>query len=273
MFLFTNNVKLKILCNKEDFINYYLTVGNTNVANNTNGINPSSLLFGNSVLPYYVYKFNSSQVVKNAFILLLSNIYDIFMDSIPYQQSVDNVQIVNLDNKILNVNLPDILLTQIGAYIGIYIQDILNWYFNIEKMIIANNQVINEASRTVTTSTNTDTIGQNQSLNKDSFNPVQNNSNATINAINTKQQAKGGLSFNNYTVNDAANWTTNTAANSENNQTTETVKELDLTQLRVLGNERMNTYLMPLFKKIGTLFWVLGDSSWNEPAVGGFNIW
>ncbi|MBR6517693.1 MAG: hypothetical protein IKT40_12755 [Bacilli bacterium] len=128
-------------------------------------------------------------------------------------------------------------------------------------MIIANNQVINEASRTVTTSTNTDTIGQNQSLNKDSFNPVQNNSNATINAINTKQQAKGGLSFNNYTVNDSANWTTNSSANSENNQTTETVKELDLTQLRVLGNERMYTYLMPLFKKIGTLFWVLGDSS------------
>ena len=33
MFLYTQNVKLKILISKEDFINYFLTVGNSNIIN------------------------------------------------------------------------------------------------------------------------------------------------------------------------------------------------------------------------------------------------
>ena len=86
-------------------------------------------------------------------------------------------------------------------------------------MITANSEVMNNATRTVNTTTNTDSIGQNQSLNKDSFNPVENQSMVSINGISTKPQDKGGLGYNSYTVNDAANWTTNTAANSENNKT------------------------------------------------------
>ncbi|MBR4485936.1 hypothetical protein IKS57_00960 [bacterium] len=72
-------------------------------------------------------------------------------------------------------------------------------------MITANSEVMNNATRTVNTTTNTDSIGQNQSLNKDSFNPVENLSMASINGINTKPQDKGGLGYNSYTVNDAAN--------------------------------------------------------------------
>ena len=273
MFLYTQNVKLKLLISKEDFINYFLTVGNNNIINTATSNNLKNLIFGNSVIPYYINHFKNSPTVKEVFLLLLSNIYDTFSDSIPYQQSVENVQIVNLDNKLINTNLPDVLLTQIGGYIGLYIQDILTWYFNIEKMITANMEVMNNVTRTVNKTTNTDSIGQNQSLNKDSFNPVETQSMASINGINTKTQDKGGLGYNSYTVNDAANWTTNTAANSQNNKTTESINELDLTQLRVIGTERTATYLMPLFKKIGTLFWVLGNSSWNEPAIGEFNIW
>ena len=49
---------------------------------------------------------------------------------------------------------------------------------------------------------------------------------------------------------------------------------MDLTQLRELGSESMIKYLKPLFKKIGTLFWVLGNDYWNDDTADlGFNIW
>ena len=109
---------------------------------------------------------------------------------------------------------------------------------------------------------------------KDSFNPVATASNIDVEKIPVSTQKQGGLSNINNTATSSATWNTNSNGESSNTEQQEQVQEVDLTQLRELGSESMIKYLKPLFKKIGTLFWVLGNDYWNDDTADlGFNIW
>ena len=170
--------------------------------------------------------------------------------------------------------LPTILLNGISGYIGVYFNEIKAWIYNIKRFTLATTTIINNATRRVSKTQNTDNINQSQTINKDSFNPVANNSNIEIEKIPVNKQNEGGLQSINNTVTSSATWNTNSNGESSATNQQEQIQEVDLTQLRELGSESMVKYLKPLFKKIGTLFWILGNDEWQQDTADlGFNIW
>lgn len=204
-----------------------------------------------------------------------SMIYDIFSEAIPYNQTTITVNQVSITNETYQATVLDYLMSNIAGYINVYLPNIMSWFYNVNRMMYANSQLINnKGTRSVTKSQNIDNVSQNQNISKVSFDPVDTDSEITTNKITVNTQKQGGLKTEQFTANGSANWSTDTNGSSANINRAETITENDLTQLRDLGSERAIQYLMPLFKKIGTLFWQLGNDQWNENyEILGFKIW
>ena len=271
---------LQQLITKQQFLDYFFSFSNGNYLSNElspSTLNPSiqDLLYANSSVPGLLYTLNQNTFGGGIYLSNLINfIYDIFFDAIPYNQSVLQTNLYNLQNKEYQANLPTILLNNISGYIGLYFNEIKAWIYNIRRFTLATATVNNNATRTVNKTQNTDNINQSQTINKDSFNPVATSSNIEVQKIPVNTQKQGGLNNINNTVTSSATWNTNTNGESSNTEQQEQIQEVDLTQLRELGSESMIKYLKPLFKKIGTLFWVLGNDYWNDDTADlGFNIW
>ena len=146
------------------------------------------------------------------------------------------------------------------------------WYFVSNKYLRASNIVNAGNTRAVQRSNNIDTTNQNESVSKQSFNPVDKNTNITISPVKVNTQENGGLGNNTYQDVTSANWNTNSSGTSGNTSIAEQISEQDITQLRELGTENILKFLKPLIYKIGTLFWMLGNDN-IEGASWGINVW
>lgn len=202
-------------------------------------------------------------------------IYDIFKEAIPYNQTTITTNQVSITNETYQATVLDYLMSNIAGYINVYLPNIMSWFYNVNRMMYANSQLLNnKGTRSVSKTQGINNVSQNQNISKVSFNPVDTNSTITTNKINVNTQANGGLQTEQFTASDSANWSTDTNGSSSSINRDETITEIDLTQLRELGSEKAIQYLVPLFKKIGTLFWQLGNDQWNENyEILGFKIW
>lgn len=275
-----NSVKLNQLINKTDFINWFLTIeGNNIIYTIINQLSFDYLegIYNSSSVPFIVVILSSNEA--NPFLIylipfLLGFIYDVFNDAIPYNQELANTIIYSANSEGTNKQVPLNLLVNISGYISTYMNEIINWFLTIKKNYLAINMISQQATRKVTETENTDNLNQSQQLNKDSFNPVENSANVSINPIPVKPLNSGGLGNNNYQDITSATWNTTTTGDTANTNRSKTETELDLTQLRTIGNEQILSNLKPLFKKIGTLFWILGNDNWHDSTADlGFNIW
>lgn len=275
-----NSVSLNQLISKTDFINWFLSFENNNIIYAlTNNINFERLecVYASSSVPFIVdmlWNTENSNYLNYLMPFLLAFIYDVFNDSIPYNQTLANSTIYTAGNVGINQQVPLNLLVNISGYISSYMNEIINWFLTIKKNYLALNIINSQATRKVTETENTDNLNQSQQLNKDSFNPVENSANVAINPIPVKTLSNGGMCNNNYQDVTSATWNTSTTGNTANTNRSKTETELDLTQLRTIGNEQILSNLKPLFKKIGTLFWILGNDNWQDSTADlGFNIW
>ena len=265
---------LSQLMSKSTFIDYFATVddmGAVNIFDNTN----DGMSFINPIANIY-YAMGANKQSMRTIVNLLSMLYDIFADAIPYNQNMSNVQLAILSNSGVTpttMSIPLNLLRNIKGYITAYMPSILSWSYGMYRMMIAQQKVL-DGTRQVTKSQGISTVSQNQNISKNSFNPVDNTTNITTNKITVNKQSNGGLQTEQFTANGSANWSTDTNGSSAEVNRNETITEYDLTQLRELGSEKAIQYLMPLFRKIGTLFWCLGNDYWNEDnGTLGFHIW
>lgn len=275
-----NSVSLNQLISKTDFINWFLSFENNNiiyVLTNQISFERLECVYASSSVPFIVdmlWNTENSNYLNYLMPFLLAFIYDVFNDAIPYNQTLANSTIYNSWNFRTNQQVPLNLLINISGYISSYMNEIINWFLTIKKNYLALNIINSQATRKVTETENTDNLNQSQQLNKDSFNPVENSANVSINPIPVKTFANGGMGNNNYQDVTSATWNTSTTGNTANTNRSKTETELDLTQLRTIGNEQILNNLKPLFKKIGTLFWILGNDNWQDSTADlGFNIW
>lgn len=275
-----NSVSLNQLISKTDFINWFLSFENNNiiyVLTNQISFERLECVYASSSVPFIVdmlWNTENSNYLNYLMPFLLAFIYDVFNDAIPYNQTLANSTIYNALNVRINQQVPLNLLVNISGYISSYMNEIINWFLTIKKNYLALNIINSQATRKVTETENTDNLNQSQQLNKDSFNPVENSANVAINPIPVKTFANGGMGNNNYQDVTSATWNTSTTGNTANTNRSKTETELDLTQLRTIGNEQILSNLKPLFKKIGTLFWILGNDNWQDSTADlGFNIW
>lgn len=275
-----NSIPLNQLISKTDFINWFLSFeGNNIIYALTNQISFESLecVYASSSVPFIVnmlWNADTGQYLNYLIPFLLAFIYDVFNDAIPYSQTLSNNTIYSVGNVGTDIQVPLNLLVNISGYISSYMNEIINWFLTIKKNYLALNIINSQATRKVTETENTDNLNQSQQLNKDSFNPVENSANVAINPIPVKTLANGGISNNNYQDVTSATWNTSTTGNTANTNRSKTETELDLTQLRTIGNEQILSNLKPLFKKIGTLFWILGNDNWQDSTADlEFNIW
>lgn len=275
-----NSVSLNQLISKTDFINWFLSFENNNiiyVLTNQISFERLECVYASSSVPFIVdmlWNAENSNYLNYLMPFLLAFIYDVFNDAIPYNQTLANSTIYNALNVRINQQVPLNLLVNISGYISSYMNEIINWFLTIKKNYLALKIINSQATRKVTETENTDNLNQSQQLNKDSFNPVENSANVSINPIPVKTFANGGMGNNNYQDVTSATWNTSTTGNTANTNRSKTETELDLTQLRTIGNEQILNNLKPLFKKIGTLFWILGNDNWQDSTADlGFNIW
>lgn len=282
----TKAMPLSSLMDRQSFMDWFFTINAE--SNLLYEISRGRLTLG---VPLGVYSQNASvmnlinQVMtylpndNNSGVLLLNNffgmIYDIFQEAIPYNQNTVKVKQVSITNQTYYTQALNYLLSNIAGYINLYMPNIMSWFYNVNRMMYANTQLMtSKGTRKVIKSQNIDNTSQNQNISKVSFNPVDTASNITTNKITVNTQEQGGLQTEQFTANGSANWSTDTNGSSSNINRDETITEMDLTQLRDLGSEKAIQYLMPLFKKIGTLFWQLGNDEFNSDyEILGFKIW
>lgn len=277
---------LSSIMSRQEFMDWFF-----NINGSKNILYELSQAQSTLVIPVGVYSANSSilnlinQVmtylpnINNNGVVLLNNffgmIYDIFQEAIPYNQNTSKVNQVSITNETYTATVLNYLLSNIAGYINLYLPNVMSWFYNVNRMMYANTQLMNnKGTRNVSKTQEINNVGQNQNISKTSFNPVDNTSNIITNKITVNTQAKGGLKSETFTADNSANWTTDTNGSSSNINRDETIKEVDLTQLRDLGSEKAIQYLTPLFKKIGTLFWQLGNDQFNNDyEILGFKIW
>ena len=272
-----NNAKpLSQLVTNLEFFYYFTTIDDMNNYSNIFNTTNEGVTYMNPIANVF-YALGGTSQANLVISGLLNMLYDIFADAIPYNQTLETITIaaINPDGttNAKQVQLPNALLRNIRGYITAYMPSILSWSYGMYRMIIAQQKVLN-GTRTVSKSASFNNVSQNQNINKNSFNPVETGTTITTNKITVNTQSNGGLQAEQFTANNSANWSTDTNGSSSETTRDENITEYDLTQLRELGSEKAVQYLMPLFKKIGTLFWQLGNDYWNEDKGDfGFNIW
>lgn len=275
-----NALPLNQLISKTDFINWFLSFEGNNIISaliQQANFDVLECIYSSSSVPFIVnmlWNTENSNYLNYLVPFLLAFIYDVFNDAIPYEQKLATSTIYNIQNMGNNLQIPLNLLLNISGYISAYMNEIINWFLTIKKNYLALNIINSQATRKVTETENTDNLNQSQQLNKDSFNPVEQAANVAINPIPVNTISNGGMVNNNYQDVTSATWNTSTTGNTANTNRSKTETELDLTQLRTIGNEQILSNLKPLFKKIGTLFWILGNDNWQDNTADlGFNIW
>lgn len=261
---------LQGMINEKDFINLFLSkdINFNYVYKLTNDITVTTVYYG---IPYLLQQ-NKDGV--DMFITLLQLLYNMFKQAIPYNQHTSAVTSYDIvTNAATDIEAPMELIGSIVGYIQAYLPEIYKWWYAKQRIELALKQVTSGATRTVSKNVTNESLNQNQNINKSSFNPVETQGTVTVNKVNVNKQSNGGLQTEQVTMSDAANFDINSSGNSSQSNLTSGTKELDLTQLRELGNEKPIKYLKGFIYKIATLFWALGNDYYNNNAVEGFHIW
>lgn len=274
------NTKLqwKNLMTKQEFMDWCFTNANQNILYELSSSSvytlPLSIYGNNSGIVNLIDYFYQTLTNNNGVTLLtrlLGLIYDLYADSIPYNQEVDTVNLVSITNEKYSGSVLTNLCRAISAYISIFSPDILQWYFVSNKYMRASAIVNAGNTRVENRKNNIDNLSQNENFTKTSFNPVDENAIISVNPVKVATQENGGLGNNNYQDVTSATWGTTSQGTSGNTSINENITEQDITQLRDLGTETMLKFLKPLIYKIGTLFWILGD---NIPDnTKDINVW
>lgn len=272
------NLQLKNLMTKQEFMDWCFTNAGKNILYELSSSSaytlPLSIYGNNGGIINLVDYFYQTLTNNNGITLLtrlLGLIYDLYADSIPYNQEVNTVNLVSITNETYSGSVITSLCRAISAYINIFSPDILQWYFVSNKYMIASVIVNAGNTRLETRNNSIDNLSQNENFTKTSFNPVATNATISLNPVKVATQENGGLGNNNYQDVTSATWGTTSQGTSGNTSINETIKEQDITQLRDLGTESMLKFLKPLIYKIGTLFWILGDNIQDNSK--DINVW
>ena len=274
-----NTKTWKQLMSKQEFMDWCFTNGDVNylsVVQTAPDFRVPLCVYGFNggiinLLDYFYSSLGNLSSYK-LLVRLLGTIYDLYADSIPYNQELEQVNLVSNTNQKYNGNVLMSLCRAISAYVSLFSPDILQWYFVSSKYMLAAGIVSKGNTRQETRKNNIDNISQNENFTKTSFNPVTHDATISVNPVKVNTQANGGLGNNNYQDVTSATWGTTSQGTSGNTTINENITEQDLTQLRDLGTENMLKYLKPLIYKIGTLFWILGDKE-QGPETWGINVW
>lgn len=272
------NLQWKNLMSKQEFMDWCFTNANQNILYEISSSSvytlPLSVYGNNSGIVNLIDYFYNTLTNNNGITLLtrvLGLIYDLYADSIPYNQEVDTVNLVSITNEKYSGSVLTNLCRAISAYISIFSPDILQWYFVSNKYMRASAIVNAGNTRVETRKNNIDNLSQNENFTKTSFNPVTENATISVNPVKVATQENGGLGNNNYQDVTSATWGTTSQGTSGNTSINENITEQDITQLRDLGTETMLKFLKPLIYKIGTLFWILGDNIQDNSK--DINVW
>lgn len=318
------------LISKTDFVYWFLSLTSDTISNQLLGNNYAYYsyysLFDNQMLPqtnWGMYSnwprlsdlwqmklptlangtsFNVNTQITN----LLGTIYDLFKNSIPYNQTTTSQQIITFAPSLAQMpptanntttQIP-LVLNEISAYLDLYINHIIQYVILAYKYFVEGNILSSGLTNQKTENENEGTSGQNSGYNGNTFNPVNSNFSPTIspipinNSLNTpnnqvNQLPQGnasnlskdtpatnsqGIEFT--SLNNLANASVNSNGFTNNKKLNRTYSYLNINELNQIGNSQTLTILRPLIYKLSTLFWTLGNDNYPHDDINwGFNIW
>lgn len=223
---------------------------------------------------------------------LLGMIYDLFKNAIPYDQTTFSTQIqpswnTGSNSQNITINALD-TMTQISAYLGLYINRIVEWCVLMWKYNTQLSTLYSGYTNSYAYNTMSGHASQGQQLNINSFDPVETSPTVTptnlqvqepsytmgIGSNSMSNATAAQLNSNSVTItNGGANWNNNGAANVSNSSQAATNQAINLENMATIGQGDNMSLLRPLIKKISSLFWSLGNDYYPDNINWGFNIW
>lgn len=292
------------LISKENFCDWffntnYLATNQTpvNVYAQNNNWAPSSIpgfLMNCPVIAQFWCNINQYTFNQNAWTVQLPNllgvIYDLFKNAIPYNQTTFSTQIQpswsSTGAQTLTIDALDVM-TQISAYLGFYINRIVEWCVLMWKYNTQLTTLYSGYTNSYAYNTMSGHASQGQQLNINSFDPVATSPTVTPTNLQVQQPSytmgignnsmsnstAAVLNSNEITVNNGANWNNTGTANVSNSSQAATNNAINLENMASIGQGDNMTLLRPLIKKISSLFWSLGNDYYVDDINWGFNIW
>lgn len=325
-----NAQTLGTLISKSDFVYWFLSLTSDTISNQTLGSDLTNYtlygtnysiannmgLYANFPALCDVYNLqlplinstNSNATsfnVNNQVANLLGTIYDLFKNSIPYDQTTTSQQIITFAPRTqgssytinsTTTTIPNVL-NEISAYMGLYINHIIQYVILSYKYYVEGNVLAQGLTNQRTENENTGRSGQNSGYGGNTFNPVTSSFTPTVspipinNSLNTpnktvNQLPQGnGANISNDTpstnaqgikftsLNNLANAHVTSNGFADNKTLNRTYSFLNIGELNQIGNSQTLTVLKPLIYKISTLFWTLGNDNYPDNSTWGFNIW
>lgn len=186
---------------------------------------------------------------------LLYQFWFMFSNVIPYNQtSIDEI------------------LCQVLNYFQLYLPNIITWQISIKKLEAIQKMIADQQTGTQTLAVNLGSQTQNQGLSSTSFNPVAATSNVEVNVLQPADINEFNTTSQSFQASGKADFTTSTTAGNYAQKTDTDISFFNMSTLNVLQQYARQS-LIPLWKKIGTLFWFLSDSNNSNDSILGFNIW
>lgn len=218
---------------------------------------------------------NTTQLINNLLqnpgydytTIFTTTIYSFFQNTIPYGSKA-----ILLTNQELLNNFLNNLINQILNYTLFYLPNLQVYFMNIQKINAMTNMISNQQTYSRNEKETKQNNNQNTKLEADSFNPISNPTNIEVPALQPANlgDLQGNQKFT--TPLQSANFTTGTNATNFNENLNRNYTEFTAQQLQLLEQQSKNA-LIPILKKIGTLFWIMSDDFNTDEKALGFNIW
>lgn len=203
---------------------------------------------GGSFNSYWQNNINVLQTLLYQFIFMFGNV-------IPYNQS-------NIDE----------IFCQVLNYFQLYLPNIITWQISIKKLEAIQKMIADQQTGTQTLAVNLGSQNQNQALSSTSFNPVAVSSSVDVNVLQPASMNEFNTTSQSFQASGKADFTTSTTAANYSQKTNTDIAFFNMSTLNVLQQYARQS-LIPLWKKVGTLFWFLSDTNNSNDSILGFNIW
>ena len=171
-----------------------------------------------------------------------------------------------------NQSSVDEILCLVLNYFQLYLPNIITWQISIKKLEAIQNMIANQQTGTQTLAVNLGSQTQNQGLSATSFNPVAATSNINVNVLQPANMNEFNTTSQSFQASGKADFTTTTTAGNYAQKTDTDIAFFNMSTLNVLQQYARQS-LIPLWKKVGTLFWFLSDTNNSNDSILGFNIW
>lgn len=305
MNLINPNLKtLGQLISKQDFCDWFFNTNYLatqqapiNVYAQNNNWSPSSIpgyLLNCPVIAQFWCNITQYTFNQNAWTVQLPNllgiIYDLFKNTIPYDQTTFSTQIQpsfsSTGAQTLTINALNVM-EQISSYIGVYINRIVEWCVLMWKYNTQLTTLYSGYTNSYAYNTMSGHAGQSQQVNINSFNPVTSNPTITPIALSAQNPSytmgigsnaeslatAAELNSQQFTITNGANWNNNGTNNVSNSSQASTNQAVNLENMASIGQGDNMTLLKPLIQKISSLFWSLSNDYYGNNDGWGFNIW